>query len=311
MRILYVCKAGVEGQDDEGAIEHALQVLGHRVDRYDERGSFVPVDADLMLFHKLPEGSEWFAMLDVVRQHMPVACWFFDRVRDQDPDMVGRTMQRVDWMTAVMPHLTHLFCTDGDWVHEVNTRPLGTKPPAYWVRQGADERWWDYVVYATARRPCKVLLTCNGSGSQRQQFVRWCKKQWTSGLYYQSRGLYRHSLVLACRHASTTLAPPTPVSGRYCSNRAYTVMAAGGLLLHPHTSSLANHYPAGGPQFYQDLEELPDAVEYWHNNPGKRADVTQHAREQTWQSHLYRHRLEEILGLVFGTCGTRPSGGTA
>ncbi len=292
MNIVYCCKSGTSGNDDEGAIEHALRVLGHAVVRVDETSDMIPLKGDLFLFHKLPLGSPAHALLPKVRDHMPTTCWYFDRVRDDDPACERRTVQRLEWMGRTTPHTTFLFCTDGDWARETG---------AEWLRQGADERWWTFnpVANEPAHRR-KILMTCNIHG-RRGEFFRHVKGHLGPRLKHYARGLYRNRLASAVGAASAVVAPPTPVSDRYCSNRIYTVLACGGILVHPVTAAIAEDYSDGS--HYLGYTTADVAVGWCRDilrEPELWDDMRRTARERTWTHNLYRHRLERLLAVVRG-----------
>src|SRR5437762_2659363 len=104
MKILYVAKHGSGGNDDEGAITHALRVLGHEVDcvheDYDRRPTGVNPFArprDLVLFHKWNDFDQLRALSG------PKCFWYFDLVECDDPSLRRRCRQRVEWMSRTIP----------------------------------------------------------------------------------------------------------------------------------------------------------------------------------------------------------------
>src|SRR5262245_30017975 len=115
MKILYIAKHNSGGNDDEGAISHALTSLGHDVMKVSETKARMIRNEkpDFMLFRK------WYDVNHLARFNFPKVFWYFDLVETAgDPSLEQRARTRRAWMGAIMPRVDLGFCTDGDWVNK-------------------------------------------------------------------------------------------------------------------------------------------------------------------------------------------------
>lgn len=217
MRILYVAKHASGDNDDEGAIAHALEVLGHSVvkvqesrrQRIDGHQGILRViqresmgkPIDFCLFHKWEVVSE----IAEVSRHWPCVFWYFDLIaNDDDPTLALRMQQRRRWFYDVIPHCTTAFLTDGDWVDRWNsgdprqrvvfasddnpTAPRVTEfvdRPLHWLMQGADERYVGmgesiYDKYPQADYPDILFTGTRFHGAKRADHIARLERRYGS-----------------------------------------------------------------------------------------------------------------------------------
>ena len=293
MRVLYVAEHGKkESNDDEGAITHALRVLGHAV--YVAKETERPPSAfspfDMMLCHYLDEKSPWW---DWARGKMPTAVWYFDQVISPSPINANRNKKRKEWIERVQGIAHKVFLTDGDYRR---SRPDTT----YLLRQGADERWFACPPEPVKDLGGKVLMTASiGKDGKRKRQVDSLKKVLGDRLVLFKKGLYGDAFRSAVATADVCVAPEFPSTDLYWSNRVYVTLAAGGFLLHPGCMRLFEHeyQPGAHLESYHDDFTLIERLNYWLNpaQAERRAEVKRLAKQETFDRHLYRHRLLDLL----------------
>lgn len=295
MKILYIANHGqVNSNDDEGAITYTLRQLGHEVDLANqsavvhESDSFWDATAryDLCLFHKWsePELIRW------VRCRK--AFWYFDLVDFPDPLIQRRCLQRIDWMRTTIPLVDLGFCTDGDWVDRWPSEKL------VWLTQGADER---VVGRGAAISPpiCDVLFTGTVRGGLgRESFVADLRSRYGSRRFYHVQsGVHGRKMADLIASSRIVVAPDSPVTNRYWSNRVYNVLGFGGFLLHPYSKGLVDQVGYGrGVVYYASRKDLYELVDlYLGPLKSARWGVAESGIETVRAGHLYRHRVESLI----------------
>lgn len=294
MRIVYVAKHGPFDNQDEDAITHALQLLGHEVICIQERKgvqAFSYQTADFCLFHK------WEDYSAIAGLRMPRVFWYFDLVKSQTCHIFreGRNRDRSAWFRNVVPHCVAGFCTDGDFVADDKTGKL------IHLMQGADER---FVGYGTPTESHEILFTgLVNNGSRRLAHFEHLQQKWGNRLGIigndgpKSR-VHGRALADVLAGTSIAIAPDGPNTDRYWSNRVYLTLGLGGFLLHPYCEKLREHYTPEELVMYRSWEELDQQIEYYINNPEEREALRKAGHEKTLQSHLYRHRIEQLIQVV-------------
>lgn len=285
MRILYVAKHDSGGNDDEGAISHALETLGHRVERVREsKGQLAHrVPADLLLFHHWDD----VASLKRIGESMLRAMWCFDLIEwPSDPTLAARCARRVAWMDRVLPHVEHAFCTDGDWALKRNL---------HWLLQGADER----IVGRgrPAATSCDVLFVGESRGGvEREKWWKLVQEKY-GGRAQNAKRSYREALRDWVAEAAVVLAPSSPATDRYWSNRVYLVAGFGGFLVHPRCAGLEAQY-GNSVEWYDSPRQMLKLVD-WALNLDRDARMrgSEDALQKTIAANLYRHRLERLLSV--------------
>jgi len=304
MKILYVAKHGSGLNDDEGAIAYALEQLGHGVIRAHEKHYVHLTDeADLLLFHK------WDDVEAISRFKGRKAFWYFDLVEwPSDPTLAGRCRSRVEWMRKVIPHVDLGFCTDGDWVHSYNLTHAGHRqavdlgPKLVWLPQGADERVVGRGIPLVGAAP--ILFVGNRTGGeQRRSFVREMEETWGKQFHCIEKGVYGRELAPYIAGAKVVVAPDSPVTDRYWSNRAYVMLGFGALLLHPWSQGLSDQ--CRFLPFYRSREQMHTMIDRvlceWWKGPlsGHAAGImTTSCLDEVREKHLYRHRCADLIRAV-------------
>ncbi len=293
MKILYLARHDqMNSSDDEGAIAHALELLGHTVIKIHEshgRRVVLKVKADLCLFHKFSEVDT------LVRLKMPKVFYYFDLVQYPDETLEPRNRNRRDWMARVIPHVNLGFLTDGDWVAKDTSGKL------VWLNQGVDVRVTGPGASPTMPRGQEPLLftgIVKGAGEERNKFVQTIKKEWPS-IRCVERGLYQRNLADAIASTQIVLAPSGPATDHYWSNRVYNVLGFQGFLLHPYCAGLAKQYLDGHDLlFYQNHDDLHDKIEWYLERPEACQKIARAGYIRTMAAHTYVHRCSRLLEIV-------------
>lgn len=305
MKIIYVANHDSGGNDDEGAILHALRALGHEVDPCRESNSRLVYrhKADLLLFHK------WYDVdqIKYMSERMCVAFWYFDLVDFPDPMLISRCNNRIDWMEKIAP-LVHVgFCTDGDWVADWNGHHGEEK--LVWLTQGADERIVGWGSIAKSKYESTILFTgiSRGGGNGREDFVRFMKKTYGSQFVHIEKGLYREELRDQIANSAIVVAPDSPVTDRYWSNRVYNAAGFAAFLIHPYCKGLVEQYGPISMAYYSNRDALRRVIEQALEDNETCHRFSKQALERTKKEHLYRHRCEKLIQIVKERCYGKPT----
>ncbi len=299
MRIIYVAKHDQTcSNDDEGAITDALTKLGHDVQRVREsqvRSAF-RVEADVCLFHHCHD----FASL--LRVKCPKVFWYFDLIDHPDPTLAKRCEVRKQWIADATEISKVGFCTDGDWVAKDATGKLR------WLMQGADQR---YVGLHRKPMPskdnehvlpdgrCKILYTGIERGGQgRQSFVNEMRDKYGANFHHYVSGKHGWVLAQTIAGASIVIAPDSPCTARYWSNRVYLTLGYGGFLLHPYCHGLTQHYSSRQLAMYQDREHLHLMIDYYLERQDEALRVAADGLARTIKDHTYVNRCAELCSIV-------------
>lgn len=295
MKILYVANHDqTDGNDDEGAITHALVALGHDVQRVQEKNGHKssrvgPVD--LLLFHKW---ADW-ASIGTVDAKVK-AFWYFDLVDHPDPSLAKRCLTRRTWMEQAIPLVDVGFCTDGDWVASHGGDGGGKY---VLLRQGADERVTGLGETGSCEhcgkesRPTDILFAgaVDKCGSGRVSFHRWLLERWPGRVKWIERGIYREAMRSEVARTKVVVCPDSPVTDHYWSNRLYVMAGFGATLLHP---DVPEHLP--GVIFYKDRNEMANMVDVILRNPAVRS--RQSRLDQISWVPTYRDRCRRLITKV-------------
>lgn len=287
MKILYVAKHDKGCNDNEGAIAYALKQMGHAVIcRHESKFLLQRISSrfDLLLF------QNWRNPPDLKKLKCPKVFWYFDRI-DYGNDQVLRswTQYRQNWMSQIIPQIDMGFCTDGDWV------AMDTSGKLLHLMQGADERFARFTPVANQEG---ILFTGSvyGRGEGRESFVEEMHAVYGPEFKHETR-LFGNRLFDRISKTAIVVAPDGPVSDLYYSNRAYIVSSLGGFLIHPYCETLAEHYtPDEEMVFFRSREELHDKIKFYLSHSTARLNIARAGYQKTIACHLYRHRLQTILG---------------
>lgn len=296
MKILYVAKHDSGGNDDEGAVAWALTRLGHSVqslqERYGEKAPMIVEKdrVDLVLFHK------WLDVPSLQRIKCKKAFWYFDLVEwPADPTLAKRSAARREWMAAVLPHVDFGFCTDGDWVDKDTSGKLR------WLCQGADERICGKL--ELVKYDFDVLFTGLGvsGGVRRGEFVERLQQVYGERFLHVRSGIHRRQLQELIGRCRVVVAPWSPVTDRYWSNRVYNALGFGACLVHPWCEILAKQYvPGKHLSFYRTPSELLTYVNNLLTSKPMRDDMGAAGLRHTLAEHTYRRRCEMLIDFVSG-----------
>lgn len=309
MRILYIAKHDKQDADDEGAISYALEQLGHIVIKAPEqvkRTRWNWPECDLVLFHHwhYPEA------LESIGSRVPKICWCFDLIDSSiccsnDTSLLPRDRARRNWFNQVAPRVDLMFMTDGDWV--VNCPKEWGKDKLVWLMQGFDERLYQSLDCEHGQPTQEIDLLFLGigvgGGRGRELWVKEMKDTYTDRFVHVNRGVYREDMRMLIRRSKIVLAPDSPVSDRYWSNRVYNTLGCGGFLLHPYSEGLHRQYEYGV-VYYKDREDLHYLI---HTYLGVLKGCTRQSLDsglprlglkRTMECHTYKYRVEEMLFII-------------
>ena len=308
MKILYVAKLDPSDNQDELAIKHALEQLGHLVVGVQEkrrRRDRPLMDVvrgesrfDFCLFHKWDVVSE----IAEVSRIVPSCFWYFDMVRpvDDDPTLSARSETRIAWMRDVLaiPRVVAGFCTDGDWVCEDRFRTGKLR----WLLQGADERTLGFGTPIPDSVGPEILFTgMINHGRRRAEHVAHLKERYGDRFAVMGDGgpkYRRHGRELADVFASckVVVAPDGPNTARYWSNRVYLTLGLGGYLMHPYCEGLTEHYTPDQLTTYRDWGHLDRLIDRALQLPAEyRRMEAERGHERTVKTNLYRHRCKNLV----------------
>jgi hypothetical protein len=290
MRILYWARHNqrLTSNDDEGAITHGLQALGHVVECIPEndtpqrKGSW-----DFLLFHHSRN------LQALRRTSIPKVFWCFDRFDIGDPTLAARTRTRLEWGKQAVALAAIGFCTDGDYVRlpEHVGRLVDLK-------QGADGRVLGRLL--GVEKDIDILFVgTQGHGTIREEFVDMMIARYGSRFVHVAKGVYREDLKHLVARAKIVVAPDFPVSHHYWSNRVYMMLGFGAFLLHPYCHDLAKQYDHGSHlMFYHNREDLHEQIDTFLTMDSQRSVIGRWAVTHTAAHHTYRDRCAVLLDHV-------------
>jgi hypothetical protein len=293
IRILHLVRHH-EGNDDEGAITFALRQLGHEViEKFEHEDHLLAsLMSDFCLFHG-------FCPIRKIQDlRCPSAFWYFDLVDHRDPKLVSRSNQRIAWVNAATELSLLGFLTDGDWVAQDRTGKLR------WLTQGFDERQLGKA-YADLKHiinpPPPILFTgSHRGGAKRESFVTDMKERWGPRFNHIYSGVHGRSLADLIAASKIVVAPDSPVTDRYWSNRVYLTLGFGGFLLHPECKGLREMIGPADLIQYRDRQQLHSLIDTYLDSPKDefRRGMAARGMEAVAERHLYRHRCEEMVRQV-------------
>jgi hypothetical protein len=306
MKILFVAKHDSGDNDDENAVTHALEALGHDVDRVHELRKHRTIWQtavleqathmyDFCLFFK------WGTVSEIAALQCPSVFWFFDMVRpvDGDPTLSARSEHRIGWMRDVLalPKVRLGFCTDGDWVDA----DLHGSGKLRWLMQGADERTLGFGTPIPNYDGPEILFTgMINHGQKRARHIgelqdRYGGRFGVLGAGGPQRRVHGRSLADVFASTKIVVAPDGPNTDRYWSNRVYLTTGLGGLLLHPYCERLTIHYSPNELMCYLDRDELNWLIDKLLEQPDERRVWAINGYEACRTRNLYRHRCEQLI----------------
>ena len=299
MKVLYCAAHHNGGNDDEGAIAYGLERLGHTVVKVSQLADplvikSIEADCDFALFHKV-RNSELLSVLTI-----PKVIWYFDLVEWPDLSLRKRNRERVAWMEEMAPKADLVFCTDGDWVAKVQSDKFIR------LSQGADERFVGRLLpspYVPNREILFTGIEARG-GTERASFVQFLRERYGEKFYHVTSGVHQINLKQLIANSKIVVAPDSPVTDSYWSNRVYLMLGFGAFLFHPYCEELAKDYEQGiDILLYSCREELEDLIDYYLQEPETEiGNIRESGLQKTMEKHLYRHRLETLIATVKERC---------
>lgn len=294
MKVLYVANhAQRNSSDDEGAIAHAFRQLGHEVVEVEERYGHKAArqGGDLLLFHK------WGDHGSIPEFKCPKVFWWFDLVHwPFDQTLTRRCLNRVEWMRRITPLVDLGFLSDGDWVDH----DPGNTGKLYWLTQGADGRIVGRDELADKGPEILFCGISKGGGEKRVSFVEEMAHRYRGRFHHVTQGVYREDLRRLIGSAKIVVAPDSPCTARYWSNRVYNMLGFGAFLLHPYCHQLTGHYEGGHDLvYYEDRHDLFDKLDHYLQDTEQvkldRLRVANNGLNRTQREHLYEHRVRRLL----------------
>lgn len=296
MRIIYVAKHDSGGNDDEGAVYHALLELGHDVQRVREivGKKAYRLRGDMLLFHKWDD----LQSIEKFAGFMPRVFWYFDLVQFPDPSLRTRCAARAFWMQRMLQVVELGFCTDGDWA--------ASNPKLVWLPQGADSRVTGYGDPSMKCTTCggrwigpPVLFTGTKRGGEgRNSFVDEVQARWGKLFRHILGGIHGRSMANLIAGSKIVLAPDAPITDRYWSNRVYNTLGFGGFMLHPYCAELIRQYAPDELVTYRTRAELHELIGHYLKDDYARRAIMEAGYLRTMAQHTYRHRCEQLIAVA-------------
>lgn len=312
MKILFVAKHACGDNDDEGAISHALRLLGHEVVEVQEHPSLRDIGfnlrataktCDLCLFLKWPDVVE----IKSVAREIPCAYWHFDMIQsiEGDPTLYNRSTWRKKWCEEVYPDVVAGFHTDGDWVAKEEF-PKTPGPKLVHLPQGFDERrkFPPGTLGSNGAIPDLVFTGMVHHGQRRASHIQHLRDKYKEAFAVIGEGgprrrVHGYDLANVYQSARIVIAPDGPTTDRYWSNRVYLTTGMGGFLIHPACRELAKEYEPNNHLFYyESRRQLDDLITKLVDDKKTRDEMAWRGYNRTVERNLYRHRVEKLLQVV-------------
>jgi hypothetical protein len=293
MNITYIANHTPHGNEEEGAIAHALEELGHKVNKVEERVASVSVSGisgDVILFHHFRDTAAIQKMPPI-----PKVFWCFDLIDfEKEPILLPRFQERKVWARRMLELCDIGFFTDGEWVAKDQTGK------AVWLTQGFDSR---QQLGVKSEGPKLLFTGTNKHGKTRESFVEEMSSTYGNDFSHIHYGT--HGRVLANLYASATivLAPDGPISDYYWSNRVYLTLGYGGFLLHPVCSGLLFQYTGDRELvYYENRNELHELIRYFLSDSKqaklRKEAIAHNGRERTLTHHTYHNRVAHLIKII-------------
>lgn len=293
----------------ENHVRISLESLGHEVVPLQENGihaSFLKKVAKTsdMVLHT----TTW----DCLPHEEVMALWL--ELRDRGTPVVGFHLdlfwglrrQRRQWKAEPMFHGDWLFSTDGN--NDDNWKKMGVNH--YWLPAG--------VVHTEAspgrlRSTYKADVAFVGSDGTtyhpewpyRAKLVSWLRSTFRSFRNPGGTDPKLREQKLNDFYASVDVTVGDSICFKkeedcYWSDRVYEATGRGALLIMPQLDALEDQFDGRLPMYpWEDFEKLEGMIHSFLDKPEARALVKQECWMITKQRHTYRHRMEELLSVVF------------
>lgn len=277
LKIVYVARHQSGGNDDEGAITHALELLGHEVIRIQEDDGIKALEeqGDLLLFHK------WKDFDTIKKVSYPKVFWYFDKVKFNN---------REQWMVEALKHVDLGFLTDGTYAQENGSEKLIV------LHQGVDTR---FTQKGRSQEQYNAKIAFVGSlYGDRGRFLAKLNGKFGSG-FKSYHGVHQRALANLCESVPIFVAPIYPSDEHYWSNRVYIITGHGGFLLHPFCEGLVEEFEdQKNLVFYTDEEDLYKKIDFYLRSPFKRESIRKASKKHTTSNYSYIRRCQHLLNHI-------------
>ncbi|MEK0326837.1 MAG: glycosyltransferase, partial [Nitrosopumilus sp.] len=243
------------------------------------------IGGDFILFHHFPRFSE------LKRSSLPKVFWGFDLIDwPPDPSLNRRSSQRKGRMGNITRMSQLGFLSDGDWIANDDTGKL------VHLFQGADTR---ITGFNDDSKSIQLMFTGTSRGGVgRQTWVDQLRLKY-KGKFLHVEKVYREDLAEAIGKSMIVLAPDSPTTNLYWSNRVYVKLGFGAFLLHPYCELLATHYEDREEiVFYRSRDEMHSLINYYLRQPEERQRIALAGYERTIKEHTYIHRCKKLIDVV-------------
>lgn len=291
MKICYVANHQSGRNDDESAIAYALELLGHRVMRVSESTTKPLPIADLLLCHHW--GRDTGRAPEPIKRYTGLkAFWAFDMIYHNDGAREHRSERNQQWRRNMTVVCNIGFLTDGDDISKSRNDKL------HWLMQGADIRTVGYGAATEYQYDILFAGTGERCGKKRLSFVREMHQRYGNRFLHVPYGIYRRDLADLIASCRLVVAPDSPVTDLYWSNRVYMTCGFGACLLHPHCAGLLNHYGSDELTYYTSRNDLHEKIDNLLKLPEMCAELRKKSLACTLRDHTYVKRCEELLRIV-------------
>lgn len=287
MRVLYVANHQSGGNDDEGAVTYALGKLGHVVEciteKYANAHGLKEFEADFLLCH------HWRNLPALQAARMPKVFWCFDLISWEAP--VARHTERRRWARDITEVCSLGFMCDGDWVAKDTIGRL------HWLTQGADERQIEGTFEVDPTKTTDILFV-GGIGYGRDKFVQEMREQYGERFKHILKGCHGAALADEVNRAKIVIAPDSPITDSYWSNRLYNMLRLGAFFLHPYCEGAYEQY-GNLVEWYKDREQMHRLIKWALTlDQVARNRGAMLARVCTEANHTYSHRCAKLVRVV-------------
>lgn len=277
-----------KSNDDEGGIADGFRQLGHEVICVPEAYPEVTrkVKCDLHLFNHLRDVSVYEDI------KIPKVFWYFDRVMCDDDTLTRRSTGRQQWIKYATEVVDCGFCTDGDWSMNDTSGKL------VWLMQGFNQVLKPAQHTSEQSKTHDILFTGGRfGGRERESFVSEMQSKYGRKFHHVTKGVHGDKLAQLIAGAKIVVAPDSPVSDSYWSNRVYLTLGLGGFLLHPYSRGIEYQFGLDL-QCYKSRDDLHELIKYYLNDPDMRESMRFGGHYRVTQQHTYKHRCESMLNIL-------------
>lgn len=249
-----------------------------------DMGKLISEPSDLFLFHgQIPTSDEVTSMLMVERIQtvlQAVKCkkvlWFMEKVWLNKGNIIERLLPEVDYA----------FFTDETWVRRMkeNVYPLHPASPKQLRGKYREEL------------ACDIAYIGNVYGPREREYEFLKEKFGDSVKFFDNK--FGKDLADVCKSAKIILVPRFPFDDFFWSDRIYTFLSYGALVVHQRTYGLKEEGFIDG-QHYFEYERDQDLVALIGSLLEKgmekmRKAVSRNGRDFV-KTHTYKERVEEII----------------